>query len=74
MLNEDLKDQVIVCINGNMLNKSGVFQAFNVKFLSQITFRLRHHTYSIDDPIMEEGTKGTKMYYISKGNAVLVHK
>lgn len=74
MLNDNLRDQVIAYMNGNMLNQSGVFQAFSVMLLSQITFKLRHHTFSIDDPILEEEQLEDKLYYISKGSAVLVHK
>ena len=74
MLNDNLRDQVIAYLNGNMLNKSGVFQAFNVMLLSQIAFKLRHHTFSIDDPMLEEGHEGNTLYYISKGSAILLHK
>jgi hypothetical protein len=74
MLNDNLRDQVIACINGNMLNNSGVFQAFNIIVLSQLTFKLRHHTYAIDDPIMEEESLGNNMYYVCKGSVVLIHK
>lgn len=74
MLNETLRDQVIAFINGNMINKSGVFQTFNILVISQITFKLQHHTFSIDDPMMEEGTPGHRMYYVTKGGGILLHK
>ena len=74
MLNENLRDQVIAYMNGNLLNKTGVFQVFSVVFLSQITFKMKTHTFSIDDPIFEEGSIGNKLYYISKGSSVIIHK
>ena len=74
MLNETLRDDVIAFINGNTINQSGVFQAFNVQVVSQITFKLNHHMFAVDDPIMEEGTPGKRMYYLSKGSCLLIHK
>ena len=74
MLNETLRDQVIAFINGNMINKSGVFQAFSVVIISQIAFKLSHHMFSVDDTIIEEGSHGKRMYYISKGSGILLHK
>ncbi|CAI2364970.1 unnamed protein product [Moneuplotes crassus] len=74
MLNETLRDQVIAFINGNMINQSGVFQTFNIMVISQITFKLQHHMFSVDDPMIEEGTPGLRMYYISKGGGILLHK
>lgn len=74
MLNDNLRDQVITYMNGNLLNKTAVFQVFNVLFLSQITFKMKSHTFSIDDSIFDEGSIGTKLYYISKGSSVIIHK
>jgi CRP-like cAMP-binding protein len=57
-----------------MLKEAGIFEVFNLQLRSQITYGMSHHTYSIDDPIVEEGTPGSRMYFISKGIAILVHK
>lgn len=43
-------------------------------FLSELTFLLRHETFSIDDRIFEEGDKGSCVYFLTKGSVILIHK
>jgi len=74
MLNENLKDQVIVHLNGRMLKNTAIFAVFDFRFLSEVTFLLVNETYSMDDHIFEENEKGTKMYFITKGNVVIIQK
>ena len=74
MLNENLKDQVIVHLNGRMLKNTQIFSVFDFRFLSEVTFLLVNETYSIDDHIFEEGERGNKMYFITKGNVVILQK
>jgi hypothetical protein len=72
MLNENLKDQVIVHLNGRMLKNTEIFSVFDFRFLSEVTFLLVNETYSMDDHIFEEGERGNKMYFITKGNVVIL--
>ncbi len=72
MLNENLKDQVIVHLNGRMLKNTQIFSVFDFRFLSEVTFLLVNETYSMDDHIFEEGERGNKMYFITKGNVVIL--
>ena len=74
MLNENLKDQVIVHLNGRMLKNTRIFGMFDFRFLSEVTFLLVNETYSMDDHIFEENDRGTKMYFITKGNVVIIQK
>lgn len=74
MLNENLKDQVIVHLNGRMLKNTQIFSVFDFRFLSEVTFLLVNETYSMDDHIFEEGERGNKMYFITKGNVVILQK
>mmetsp|Transcript_26768 Transcript_26768/g.25790 ORF Transcript_26768/g.25790 Transcript_26768/m.25790 type:complete len:548 (+) Transcript_26768:611-2254(+) len=74
MLNENLKDQVIVHLNGRMLKNTRIFGIFDFRFLSEVTFLLFNETFSMDDHIFEEDEKGTKMYFITKGTVVIMQK
>jgi CRP-like cAMP-binding protein len=74
MLNENLKDQVIVHLNGRMLKNTRIFGVFDFRFLSEVTFLLSNETFSMDDHIFEEDEKGTKMYFITKGTVVIMQK
>jgi len=74
MLNDNLRDNLIVYLNGQVLQSSVVFKYFSMLFLSEITFHLNHHTFAIDDNIFEEGNMGDKLYFINKGSVILVHK
>ena len=74
MLNENLKDQVIVHLNGRMLKNTRIFSKFDFRFLSEVTFKFSNETFSMDDHIFEEEEKGTKMYFITKGAVVIMQK
>jgi hyperpolarization activated cyclic nucleotide-gated potassium channel 2 len=74
MLNENLKDQVIVHLNGRMLKNTKIFGIFDFRFLSEVTFLLLNETFSMDDHIFEEDEKGTKMFFITKGTVVIMQK
>jgi hypothetical protein len=52
MLNEGLKLELIIHLNGKMLHNTVVFQKFNIKFLSDLTFSLKRETFSIDELIL----------------------
>lgn len=55
MLNENLKLQMVVHLNGKMLHDTPIFQNFDLIFLSELTFVLKRETFSIDDRIFDEG-------------------
>ena len=74
MLNENLRNQCVVYLNGRMLKKSKVFTKFNILFLSEITFLLRHETFSLEDVVFQEGDKGHEIFFINKGVIQLIHK
>jgi hypothetical protein len=74
MLNDNLREDVIVYLNGRILESSPVLKHFSMLFISEITFKLDHHTFAIDDNIFEEGNLGDKLFFISKGSIILVHK
>ncbi len=74
MLNENLKDQVVVHLNGRMLKNTKIFSIFDFRFLSEVTFLLTNETFSMDDHIFEEEERGTKMYFITKGTVVIMQK
>lgn len=74
MLNDTLRQDVIVYLNGRIIQSSIVFGHFSMLFLSEITFKLSHHTFAIDDNIFEEGNYGDKLFFINKGSVILVHK
>lgn len=74
MLNTTLQDQVIVHLNGRVLKKHFVFQHFDMLFLSEITFILEHQTFAMDDQIFDEGDPSSKMFFITKGDVILIQK
>jgi potassium voltage-gated channel Eag-related subfamily H protein 7 len=74
LLNENLKIELIVHLNGKMLHDSDLFRFFSLSFLSELTFILKRETFTIEQKIFDEDTFGDRLHYITKGNVVLVHK
>lgn len=74
MLNDNLRMELIVHLNGKMLHESPLFRFFSLSFLGELTFALKTETFGIDDVIFEENTKGDSVLYITKGSAMLIHK
>ena len=74
MLNENLRDQVIVHINGRMMQKTKVFRDFELRFISEITFLFHNVFFSVDDIIVEEGDDTDDMYFISKGQVLVLNR
>lgn len=74
MMNENLRDQVIVHLNGRILKNTKIFGLFEIRLLSEVTFLLLNETFSMDDHIFEENEKGSKMYFITKGTVVIMQK
>jgi CRP-like cAMP-binding protein len=74
MLNESLKLELIVQLNGKMLASTTIFAQFDIIFLSELTFLLKRETFSIDDNIFDEGDKGNSVVFVTKGSVILLHK
>ena len=74
MLNDNLKIELIVHLNGKMLHESPLFRFFSLSFLSDLTFILKRETFTIDETILEEDLMGDRLHYITKGNVLLIHK
>ena len=64
MLNENLKLEMIVHLNGKMLHDTPLFQNFDIIFISELTYMLKRETYSIDDNIfIVRPIQSLKPYY-----------
>lgn len=74
LLNDNLRMELIVHLNGKMLHDSPIFRFFSLSFLGELTFTLKTETYGFDDIIYEEGTKGDKVLYVTKGSVMMIHK
>lgn len=74
MLNDNLKVETTIHLNGKLLNETPIFKSFEVAFLSQLTFVIKKKVFIIDEHIFEEGDIGDSLLYIQKGNVVLIHK
>ena len=74
MLNDNLKVETTIHLNGKLLNETPLFKSFEVAFLSQLTFVIKKRIFMMDEHIFDEGDRGDSLYYIQKGNVVLVHK
>jgi len=49
LLNENLRMELIVHLNGKMLHDSHLFKNFSLSFLGELTFALKTETFGIDD-------------------------
>lgn len=74
MLNDNLRIELIVHLNGKMLHDNTLFRFYNLSFLSEITFILKKSTFTIEESIFDEDLVGEKLHYITKGNVILIHK
>lgn len=55
MLNENLRLEMIVHLNGKMLHSTSIFKSFDINFISELTFVLKRDTFSLDENIFVEG-------------------
>lgn len=74
MLNDNLKVETTIHLNGKLLNETPLFKSFEVAYLSQLTFVIQKKVFIIDEHIFDEGDRGDSLYYIQKGNVILIHK
>ena len=74
LLNDNLKVELIVHLNGKMLHDSPLFRFYSMSFLSELSFILKRETFDIGETIIEEDMIGDRLHYITKGNVVIVHK
>lgn len=73
MLNPNLKDELIIQMNGRLAN-SLVFSEFNDRIRCEIVFKLENITFSVNDVIFEEEEDSYSIFFITKGNVILVHR
>lgn len=53
MLNENLKLETTVHLNGKILHDTPIFKSFDIMFLSQLTFVIKKRIFTIDEHIFE---------------------
>ena len=51
LLSDSLRVELIIHLNGKMLHKTVIFEKFNIKILSEITFVLKRETFTIEEVI-----------------------
>ena len=74
MLNENLRLEMIVHLNGKMLHSTSLFKSFDIAFVSELTFVLKRETFTIDENVFVEGEQGDCLYYLCSGNVSIIHK
>jgi signal-transduction protein with cAMP-binding, CBS, and nucleotidyltransferase domain len=74
MLNENLRFETTVHLNGKLLNETPLFKSFDVEFLSQLTFIIKKRIFVVDEHIFYEGEIGESLFYIQKGSVRLTHR
>jgi len=74
MLNENLKIELIVHLNGKMLHDSSLFRFFSLSLLSELTFVLKRENFSVNESIFDEDQPSDRLHYITKGTVILMHK
>ena len=74
MLNENLRLETTVHLNGKILHDTPIFKLFPIAFLSELTFVIKKKIFTIDEHIIEEGDTEDALYYVQRGNVILVHK
>ena len=74
MLNDNLKFETTIHLNGKLLNDTPLFKSFEVEFLSQLTFIIKKRIFVVDEHIFYEGEFGESLFYIQKGTVRLTHR
>jgi CRP-like cAMP-binding protein len=54
--------------------KIEVFEAFGLSFLSQLTFKLKKKSFSLDDNILYEDEIGNEIFFLTAGTVAIYHK
>jgi len=55
MLNENLRLEMIVHLNGKVLHSTSIFKSFDIAFIGELTFILKRETFTIDENVVLEG-------------------
>ena len=74
MLNDNLRMETTIHLNGKLLNDTPLFKSFSLDFLSQLTFIIKKRIFLIDEHIFLEGDRGDSLFYLQKGSVVLLHR
>lgn len=74
LLTENLRMDLVVHLNGKMLHDTFLFKKFDILFLSEVTFLLKRETFCLDEHIFDEEELGNTLYYMMRGEVMLVHK
>lgn len=74
MLNDNLREQIIINLYGRIITDSNIFNEFNHLVNCEIAFMFTSSTQSMDDVIFEEGDESQSMFFITKGQVLIVHK
>ena len=53
MLNENLRLEATVHLNGKILHDTPIFKIFDIAFLSELTFIIKKKIFTIDEHIFE---------------------
>ena len=74
MLSDNLRQELIIHLNGKMLHETAPFNHFSLVFLLDITFILKSETFSVDERLFDEDDLGGYLHYITKGNVHITQK
>lgn len=74
MLNENLKVELIVHLNGKMLHSTTVFKSFDIQFISELTFAIKRDTFFMGETLFVEDDMGDTLYYVCSGKIHLFHR
>lgn len=74
MLSDNLKQELIIHLNGKMLHQNPPFNHFKLEFLLDITFILKRETFTIDERLFDEDDRGDHLHYVTKGQVNLTQR
>lgn len=73
ILNDNLRQKLILYLNGWILKDIPLFESFELEFLSEMTFLFKSNTFMVDDNIFVESDPGGTMFFIVKGKVTILH-
>jgi hypothetical protein len=70
MLNDNLRLEMLVQMNGKMLHDTPIFTNFDLQFVSELTFLVKRETFALDDTIFHVNFMFLFIFYRKEKEAI----
>eukprot|EP00347_Sterkiella_histriomuscorum_P023751 403333513 len=74
LLNQDLREKLILYTNAKQLRNLSFSNQFTVDFISDLSFKMQPQTFGVGENIILEQEDGDRIYFITSGKVCVLHR